>query len=473
MGRNVDYTKSGDWVGVVWPQVRGRPAVMPYGVGESERGNPNGYAGVDVRYTTSAGVTLLGTAYPDFKNVESDILGLDFSYSPLYAGDNRPFFKEGKGYLPWDWVFYSGHVGEMYGGGKAFGQYGKHRLGLLSAYDRSKVAHIAGRWNWQPRTRMDVYQQFAYRHGPKDAPRPDDVPMATDHLSYLTTVQQSRQVGNSQDYYKAQFGLTRTASDMGNGFETEASYERYGGSGSLGFGVVAQYLSDGFLLSQGTFDPQDAGQRNVAVGVNYWLKRADSWLEQYGWSIHGHYSQRLDGDLYFRHVNLSGWIETSRNISTWLAFFAQDRPPNKDRTVGFWVGWNQNKLYDQGSISATVGRMKSADYLLLYAGQGTHIGSYIILRGNGEFRRFDYPVGHADKPSGGVEDRYQVIGTIQFNITSERSVSGRIVKTNDGLNGYATYQQTLRRGLDLFVIVGDPSADIWTKRVALKAMFVL
>jgi hypothetical protein len=51
--------------------------------------------GVDT--TTSAGVTLLGTAYPDFKNVESDILGLDFPYSPVYAGDNRPFFEEGKG----------------------------------------------------------------------------------------------------------------------------------------------------------------------------------------------------------------------------------------------------------------------------------------------------------------------------------------------------------------------------------------
>jgi len=280
-------------------------------------------------------------------------------------------------------------------------------------------------------------------------------------------------VGNSQDYYKAQFGLTRTASDTANGFEAEASYERYGGSGSLGFGVVGQYLSEGFFLTQGTFDPQDAGQGNIAAGVNYWLKQADSWLQQYGWSIHAHYSQRLDGDLYFRHVNLSGWIETSKNVSAWLAFFAQDRPPNEDRTAAFGVGWNQNKLYDQGSISTTVGRMNSADYLLLYAGQGTHVGSYVILTANGEFRRFDYPVGHADKPSGGVENRYQLIGTIQFNISPERSVSGRIVRTNDGLNGYATYQQTLRRGLDLFVIVGDPSADTWTRRVALKAMFVL
>ena len=76
-------------------------------------------------------------------------------------------------------------------------------------------------------------------------------------------------------------------------------------------------------------------------------------------------------------------------------------------------------------------------------------------------------------PAGGIEHLRQLIGTVQYDLTDERALSGRIVYTNDGVNGYAAFQQMLRRGMDLFLIVGDPSADTWTERVAIKAVFVL
>jgi hypothetical protein len=60
-----------------------------------------------------------------------------------------------------------------------------------------------------------------------------------------------------------------------------------------------------------------------------------------------------------------------------------------------------------------------------------------------------------------------------LDLTTEPAISGRIARTSDGTNGYVTYRQTLRRGVDLFLIGGDPSADTWAKRVALKAVFVL
>jgi hypothetical protein len=65
------------------------------------------------------------------------------------------------------------------------------------------------------------------------------------------------------------------------------------------------------------------------------------------------------------------------------------------------------------------------------------------------------------------------MGTLQYDVTAECAVSGRLIYSHEGVNGYCSYREMVRKGLDLFLIVGDPSADRWTKRIAVKAMFVV
>ncbi|HOS65471.1 MAG TPA: hypothetical protein PK251_12025 [Candidatus Latescibacteria bacterium] len=152
---------------------------------------------------------------------------------------------------------------------------------------------------------------------------------------------------------------------------------------------------------------------------------------------------------------------------------AVDRPPYVDKTLYAWMGWNRRSFGHEGGIEATAGKVKGTDYRFVSAYQNTRIGGQTSLSLSAQGVRHVYPVGHRDRPLGGTDDRYQVIGTAQFDITPEHAVSGRLIESTQGLNGYATYQQVLRRGYDLFIIIGDPSADTWTRRVALKAVVVL
>ena len=485
MGANWDRTKTGDWMGIAWPKRRQRPIFMPYVVGhfsrttDEEEDPPvkktakDAYLGLDMKYTTPHGLAVVGTVYPDFQNVESDILGLDFSYSERYRDDRRPFFEEGEHYFPKSWIFYSNRVEEIYGGGKLFGQLGKHRLGLINAYGRDRVNHVAGTWYWQPITRFETESNFAWRHGPKDAPREDGMPMATDNVVAVTVISKSRQVGNSTEYYSAQGGFTHTASDTGDGYDAEAGYDRHGGNGSLDLHMRVRHISAGFTPIDGLLDLDERNQRDATISVGYWLEKDRRWFREWGLDGYARYAERLNGDLYTRILEGSGWIEVFSGAGIYGELRDGERPPYHDRTLSAWFWWNDDKLYTSGELGSTVGRVEDADYLLVSLSQGVRPWDVLSFQVRTQYRRRNLPVGHEDKPEGGIEQQYQIMSTAQYDITTERAVSGRLIYSHEGLNGYCTYRQVVRRGLDLFLILGDPSADTWTPRIALKAMIVI
>jgi len=473
MGAKWDYTKNGDWGGVTFPHVSRRPTLMPYMVGQASDSTRDGYLGLDTKYTTTKGIVLVGTLYPDFRNVESEILGLDFSYGERERADNRPFFTEGGESLPSKGIFYSQRVEEMYGGGKLYGQVGNHRLGLLDAYDRDRVNHMAGKWYWQPVPRLEIEHRFAWRHGPEDAPRRDGIPMATDNLAFESKVEKTRMVGDGGEGYEVHGAFTRTASDTSNGYNVKAEYKRWsGGGGGPGLELELGQTSSGFMPIDGLFDLEDANQRSIELTISYYKRRDRTWLQWWEVGSYGHYAARFNGNLYARTLVMWGGGGSS-STGLHAELFDENRPPYHDRTINVSFWWNDDKLYTKGGLWSNIGRVQGTDYLLLGINQGIRIWGPLSTKLSAQYRRRDYPVGHEDKPEGSIEHQYQLISTVQYDITTERAVSGRLIYSHEGMNGYCSYRQTLRKGLDLFLIVGDPSAETWTKRIALKAMFVL
>lgn len=502
MGRSWDRTKAGDWVGIDWPHQERHPVFMPYVVGQyaaATQDSPStslrgGYVGLDMKYTTPHGITFVGSAYPDFRNVENEILGLEFSYSERYQRDRRPFFEEGRRYFPDSWMFYtSRRIEEIYAGGKLFGQVGNHRVGIITAYDRARVNHAAGQWYWQPVTRLEIENNLVWRHGPKNALRRDGAPMATDNLTFVSAIRKGRYTGRATQYLRVQSGLTATASDTGNGYNLEASLEQYGGNGAFDGGVAVRYLTKGFMPLDGLFSFDDADQREVSGSIGYRIEGDRTWLRGWGTRLHGRNAERLNGDLYRRMVEGEGWVEVYRGIGFSGELRYEHRPPYRDTiaTARFW--WNDDRLYSRGGSRLTFGTRGGTDYLHAQVEQGIHPRGPMSLNVSIECRRRDYPPDHAEKPeylpNGGLDERYQLIGTVQYDITPERAISGRVaysifddVPGDPALgprirrrqwNGYCTYRQIVRKGLDLFLIIGDPSADTWSKRIAVKAMVVL
>jgi hypothetical protein len=66
-----------------------------------------------------------------------------------------------------------------------------------------------------------------------------------------------------------------------------------------------------------------------------------------------------------------------------------------------------------------------------------------------------------------------VVLTTTYDITDERTVSARLVRGDGNTNVYAAYRQRVRRGTDILVLVGDPNADEWVSRLAVKAIWCL
>ena len=477
MGARWDRTKTGDWTGVLWPSQNRKPVFMPYVVGQSSGSDPGGYLGLDMKYTTQGGATFVATANPDFQNVENDILGLDFSYSERQQSDSRPFFTDGRKYLPESWMFYSNRVEQVIAGGKGFGQLGDHRLGLIGAYDRQKVTHTAGLWYWQPVSRLEIENKFAWRHGPEGVEPPDeDDPYATDNLVAVSVIKKSRPSGNGSEYYRVQGGLTHTVEDAGDvrdGYDLEASYERWAGAGELNVWLRGRQISSGFAAINGLLGPEDANQRDVVLGLETWVEHDRKWFRKGGVWSEARNSVRLDNSLYRRYAQVGLWTLVVNGSGFWTEIREENRPPHHDRTLSLGLWWRETHAHTDGGGDLKIGRVGGAGYLLVSARQGIRLGESVSLGVRAQYRRRDLPAGHEDRLEGGIEQQYQTMTTAQYDITPEKAVSGRLIRSHEGWNGYVSYRQIVRRGMDLFVIVGDPSADTWTNRVALKAMVVL
>jgi hypothetical protein len=489
MGKDPDRTRTGDWTGIVWPKRAFRPTIMPYVVGagvlhgetlqEMELTDRDAYAGVDVKYTTASGIAVVGTVYPDFRNVESDILDLDFSYTERYRSDRRPFFQEGHEYLPESWMFYSNRVREMYGGVKAFGQLGSHRIGFLDAYDTTGVNHMAGKWLWQPQKHLEIESDATWRHGAEDADIRSGVGKASDHVMMVSHITKSHRSNGFDVNNRLQGGFTHTPSDTGNGYNFEFHHERF----SNRMEIVANFrqLGPGFVPAGGLLDPQDSDQRDIGARLEYYREHDRDLFRR--WSIWASTQRavRFNNKLYRQSARFSGWTVVTANTGFWAAVDVEKRPPYTDHTFESQIWWNDQSLYTGGSVNGTLGKIGGADYLLVGVNQGIHPLRYVTMELRSDYRRREFPVGHRYRPDGDTENRFQTVGTLQYDITPEHAVSGRIIYSDnwddtpvsDRLNGYVTYRQVVRRGVDMFLIIGDPRAQVWTRRLALKAMFVI
>ena len=138
----------GHWIDVLPPPRKRELKFLPYLVGglsetEMDEREYTARAGADLRYEVTPQLRLIGTANPDFDNIEQSVEGIDFSYGERYVGDRRPFFSEGGNVYNLGNLFYSRRIMDMDGGLKLFGKVGKNTsVGTLGTYHRNNQNFI-------------------------------------------------------------------------------------------------------------------------------------------------------------------------------------------------------------------------------------------------------------------------------------------------------------------------------------------
>ena len=143
LGVNEFRENDGHWINVRPPPRRRDIKLLPYlivGISETEASQRayTARTGAALRYDVTPQLRLIGTANPDFQNIEQAVEGIDFSYGARYVPDRRPFFSEGRNVSGFNNFFHSRQIMEMDGGLNLFGKFGKNTsVSTLGTYHRN------------------------------------------------------------------------------------------------------------------------------------------------------------------------------------------------------------------------------------------------------------------------------------------------------------------------------------------------
>jgi hypothetical protein len=462
------------------PPKRG-PKLMPYLVAYMDEGSRKLYGGLDAKYVSPGGTTFLLTLKPDFANVEQEVEGIYFTYGERFVMDRRPFFTEGSGgglgpgpnpmameggFFPPIHLFYSMRIGEIDGGLKIFGRSGPIKFGLMDALKAGSMNAFAASMSYEIGSRSEV-------------------------KCGLVHYMEKGIGGNPSFFVRGSWGKVMGRREIGIRLRSAISYDpekderdrigRWidldvtggGGPRTLGFRISLEEMTANFNPRIG-FIPE-SGMRGIRVNLSTYDQPKSKGVER--WDMDAEMSYRLrtellspeDTWLFDRGIGLRGRTELSSGFGFRVGFNIYERPPYKDIFADLGMDWNRQSLYSMGSANVSFGRRGGGDYFFLSINQGARFFSKIGIITSLAYSLMKGPEG---------ESRLiQAIGTFGYDISPERGISGRILyNPGEGVGGlpnfYFSYRQSLRRGLDLYLIVGDPNANSIRYRVAIKALYV-
>lgn len=401
-------------------------------------------AGLDLRIKPTDTMTAVASFNPDFQNIESAVAGIGFTRSERFVGETRPFFTEGAGYFRMSNgfsignLFYTQRIRDFDQGVKYFGDLdNKNQIGFLSTIEDGNQGDAVA----------------VFRHNFK--PRSFAIGYAT-HRSHPGT--RSTLTGFSGQHYGSNFGIEYDfANSETNGTPgTAASF-------GVGYSVPNFFAVAKGIALQPTF--------NVPLGLIGFNNRRGGYLYmEYGRELRNGPIRRILADFYtenfekfdrshFQKSTSGGGTVIFRNdMSVRLGTFTDRFESEESGGVGVWLGFNVSHPYNQFYVG-TQQDHRDGDPSTYYSVSG----SYRLARG------LDLAASFASQRYRGLTEQTRV--TLGYEIDAEQSVAARWVSTSGKDNWYVSYRKSGGRGLEYFLIVGDPSAQSQRNRVALKLVW--
>ncbi|NUL83358.1 MAG: hypothetical protein HUU60_11655 [Armatimonadetes bacterium] len=438
----------GIWQNVEPPRVASRATtqLMAYFAPELRQkgGTESAPAGLDVKHSLQNGLIGMVTLNPDFRNIEGQIEGIQFSRSERFVDDVRPFFEEGEDYLDLTdehaigRMFYSQRIRDFDAGGKAFGRIGRDfSIGSLVTFGQGKEdnAVVNLGLSFGQHGNANVYLT---RHGSTEAEN------------------SGFRIERNQGNYIAAAEVSRLAI---NGVRTEAS--SYGLAYAIPklFAVArATSIDKGFRPPLGLIEFDD--KKGSYLFAEYEDEFRQSWTTRQTASLYAAKYRRMDGSPFTETISIDGSIIV-RSDERWSAGFslttfegARDRigsfgytNRSSDRTRRWSVFVSTGKRDDKPStfVSASFNRR------LFGRVDANYSGSVLSLAGRTE----------------------QHILTLGWEIDSKRAITGRAVYRDGDYNFYLAYRSSGFAGQETYLIIGDPNARRFESRISLKLVWAI
>ncbi|MDQ2986212.1 MAG: hypothetical protein M3R13_05755 [Armatimonadota bacterium] len=443
IGPQEQMEKNAVWIDVEIPQVKTQNVIqaLPFVITGLEDEGFKFKTGVDFRYLPTSQITTLGTINPDFENIEGALLGVEFSRFERLAEERRPFFVEGSQYFGLGGMsaqlFSPQRIGPIDAGVKAFGvlpnelsfgtmittRAGDENVGVVrlrKGFGRSSV--VAG-YVW------------SQSHGLEN---------------HAFGVQ-----GNWQGPRWGAFALYNGTKDTQFGDANRVDFDVNYGDGKYFGGTGWQTIDENFFPRFG-FAPR-TGQKGISGHFGYEAEYRTGPLNSMFAIVEVVDKDRLDG----KGVFMRGWdavIEGQhRNGLEFEVFYVDfDFFDSSDSFGGVWLAYPHQDPYHQIGAGFSVGTAEDEDYLEYGLNGRWRFPNRLTLSGSSQIVTF------------GNENFVQHVVGLSYELDKFRSIVGRAVITDDSANWYLSYRHSGNKGIEYFVILGDPNADEFRERLIIK-----
>jgi len=434
------------WTNVTVPP--GAPKVLqilPYGyLGTAPDGTvANG--GLDLKTGITDDLDFAGTINPDFRNIENQVLSIDHSYFERLAGESRPFFLEGGNYFhtsndaP---IFTSQRISAFDAGEKLYGKLNaKTDIAILNTSDFSHQNNFV----------LNAFNQVSahksFRIALSDMNRPD-LKNTAYHGEYRTD-------SGPWTFYYQHAGTSDTIDGKGVRHNPGINYSNGNYGGYFEYSSVTSHFDPRLGFAPQTGFHGFNGDMNVGHNLIHGPIQAENYNVFWrGWD------KQDSSDKYLHEITFSSEHSLRNGTDISLNYDQFEFAGFKDHvyTLGVLRPWNDN--YRRWSINQSQGVVEGTDYkstglnFLYRPIEMMQINaSYQTVRHNGTDR--------------------QAIISANYDLGSDRSISGRAVMSGDDWNAYVAYRRSGNTGMEYFLILGDPNSRKFKKSLILKLTYPL
>ena len=470
LGRQGDYRNMAEWTGLDVPDFVPPMKILAYQQATLVEGVQTVGVGLDVKQQTRRGHTWMLTLNPDFENIENSVQSVDFSYTgEQYIWDRRPFFAEGRGGYPASQLFYTPRIQQVSAAVKAFalpiGRLAYDGL-ITTGENQQHNGMLAASYRFETKPQRFLFTNQTFHHEP-----------GIDNYVANTGGNMEFPGRGGKTWLSGSYTRSFTTGMEGDDRAMDASLRYSANPGRIGYGIRYAEVGPDFNPMLG-YCP-DTDYRSAGASMGYYNNLAKGWFESCGTGLDVGHSNRFNGDRFQDWHSAWGWADFRNNW--WLNFGAGEsyRNPWHDNSVSLGFGWNRRSIHRGGNMYGEWGHTNGGLRRYLYASQSFRPLKDLGLRLSMEHSRINYPAGRGEPNYRAT----QVIASLNYDISPERQLGGRLVMIGDEpgqvfggggkSNVYFTFRQEVRKGVDAFLIVGDPNAPEWQSRVALKLLMPL
>lgn len=432
------YKNAGIWTGVNIPQTAVDRSILllPYayfGHGEEEGMILN--AGVDMKTNLTNEIPLVATVNPDFRNVENEILSLDFSRFERLSGETRPFFQEGRQYYN-SALFASQRIDSFDAGINVHGKLtDTMSFGVLNTTTFGEQNSLATNVSYDPTPTQSF--RFTGTSHQQDG---------TNNDAYLLRYFQS-----FEPY--SVFLRTMGTEDTINGRGTYNTAGVYYNMGIVNTYAEYDAISPSFFPRLG-FSPE-TDYRGIITGARIntpvkWGSISDALftLDHTSYDTYG-------GDPYRRQTMLATSLALAGVAEITVRGDWESYLGSRDHYYQATITRPRNDPYNFLSIDYQDGEFQATYYRSIGLNGAIKPIPQLQITGSLQFVEF-----------GGYTD--QTILGVLYDLGNEQSVSGRIVKRGEDWNAYVAFRKSGNKGAEYFLIIGDPNSDSFKSSVILK-----